>query len=46
MLFLLKDEVPLMNLIKNLEPSILLLGREYLNSKDQEIINAIEAIKK
>ena len=44
-IIMLKDEeFSLMKLIKNLNPILLLLGREYLDNKDLEIKKAIETI--
>ena len=45
-IILLKDEeYSLMKLINKLDPNLFLLGREYLNNRDSEILSAIEAIK-
>ena len=45
-IILLKDEeYSLKNLIKRLDQKLFILGREYLNNRDSEILSAIDAVK-
>ena len=45
-IIMLKDEdFPLKNCINNIKPNLLLLGTEYENSKEEEILKAIKAMR-